>query len=339
MKAYVLNKIGDLSYQDVPKPELKKDWALIKVKAAGICSSDIPRIYERGTYHFPTIPGHEFAGDVVKVNGEKYTDIVGKRVSVFPLIPCGKCSQCKKKMYEMCENYDYIGSRRNGGFAEYVEVPVWNLIELGENISYESAALMEPLSVALHAIRKANISKNNNIAIIGTGTIAIAISQILNALGYSRVGIIARNGNKKPLVSRFGNVKYIIENQSNSELFDIVFECVGSEEAIEQSLKYAGTGAQIILVGNPYGDINLPQNLYWKILRKQLTLKGTWNSTYDGENESDWTVVRNMLQNNQINTGDMITHKYHQTDLIKALNVMKNHKELYCKVMTFWNEE
>ena len=134
MKAYVLNKIGDLSYQDVPKPELKKDWALIKVKAAGICSSDIPRIYERGTYHFPTIPGHEFAGDVVKVNGEKYTDIVGKRVSVFPLIPCGKCSQCKKKMYEMCENYDYIGSRRNGGFAEYVEVPVWNLIELGENI-------------------------------------------------------------------------------------------------------------------------------------------------------------------------------------------------------------
>lgn len=89
MKAYVLNKIGDLSYQDVPKPELKKDWALIKVKAAGICSSDIPRIYERGTYHFPTIPGHEFAGDVVKVNGEKYTDIVGKRVSVFPLIPCG----------------------------------------------------------------------------------------------------------------------------------------------------------------------------------------------------------------------------------------------------------
>ena len=258
MKAYVLNKIGDLSYQDVPKPELKKDWALIKVKAAGICSSDIPRIYERGTYHFPTIPGHEFAGDVVKVNGEKYTDIVGKRVSVFPLIPCGKCSQCKKKMYEMCENYDYIGSRRNGGFAEYVEVPVWNLIELGENISYESAALMEPLSVALHAIRKANISKNNSIAIIGTGTIAIAISQILNALGYSRVGIIARNSNKKPLVSRFGNVKYIIENQSNSELFDIVFECVGSEEAIEQSLKYAGTGAQIILVGNPYGDINLP---------------------------------------------------------------------------------
>lgn len=339
MKAYVLNKIADLSYENVPVPELKKDWALIEVKAAGICSSDIPRIYERGTYHFPTIPGHEFAGKVVKVNGEKYTDIVGKRVSVFPLIPCGKCNQCKKKMYEMCEDYDYIGSRRNGAFAEYVEVPVWNLIELGENISYEAAALMEPLSVALHAIRKAAIFKNNSIAIIGTGTIAIAISQILNALGYSHVVIIARNSNKKPLISRFGNVEYIIENQSNSELFDIVFECVGSEEAIEQSLKYAGIGAQIIMVGNPYGDINLPQNLYWKILRKQLIVKGSWNSTYDGKNESDWTVVRNMLQNNRINTADMITHKYHQTDLIKALNVMKNHIESYCKIMTLWNEE
>ena len=118
MKAYVLNKIGDLSYENVPVPELRKDWALIKVKAAGICSSDIPRIYERGTYHFPTIPGHEFAGEVVKVNGEKYNDIVGKRVAVFPLIPCGKCKQCKNKLYEMCENYDYIGSRRNGAFAQ-----------------------------------------------------------------------------------------------------------------------------------------------------------------------------------------------------------------------------
>lgn len=339
MKAYVLNKIGDLSYENVPVPELRKDWALIKVKAAGICSSDIPRIYERGTYHFPTIPGHEFAGEVVKVNGEKYNDIVGKRVAVFPLIPCGKCKQCKNKLYEMCENYDYIGSRRNGAFAEYVEVPVWNLIELGDNIPYEAAALMEPLSVALHAIRKADISNDSSIAIIGTGTIAIAISQILNALGYSQIGIIARNSNKKSLISRFGNVEYIIENESNTYMFDAVFECVGSEEAIEQALKYAGTGAQIILVGNPYGNINLSQNLYWKILRKQLTVKGTWNSTYDGQNESDWTTVRSMLKNNKINTRDMITQKYHQEDLIEALNVMKNHIETYCKVMTFWNED
>ena len=104
-------------------------------------------------------------------------------------------------------------------------------------------------------------------------------------------------------------------------------------------MKYAGTGAQIILVGNPYGNINLSQNLYWKILRKQLTVKGTWNSTYDGQNESDWTTVRSMLKNNKINTRDMITQKYHQEDLIEALNVMKNHLESYCKIMTFWNEE
>ena len=82
----------------------------------------------------PSVAGLIIAGEVVKVNGEKYNDIVGKRVAVFPLIPCGKCKQCKNKLYEMCENYDYIGSRRNGAFAEYVEVPVWNLIELGDNI-------------------------------------------------------------------------------------------------------------------------------------------------------------------------------------------------------------
>ena len=339
MKAYVLNGIGDISYREVAKPELQEGWALVKVKAAGICSSDIPRIFERGTYHFPTIPGHEFSGQVVEAKGKKYKDIIGKRVSVFPLIPCGKCEQCKSKKYEMSSNYDYIGSRRNGAFAEYVEVPIWNLVELGENISYEEAALMEPLSVALHAVKKTTISENDKIGIIGTGTIAIAISQILIALGYTHVSIVARSNSKKGLLSEIGNAGYLVTNDSLMETFDIVFECVGSKRAIEQALVYAGIGAQIVLIGNPYGDISLAQDVYWKILRKQLSVKGTWNSTYDGNNQSDWTCVRDMMQNKQLKMKNMITQTYNQKDMMKALDIMKNHTEPYCKVMTLWNEE
>ena len=96
MKAYVLHGVGDLRYEDVPVPKVGPGWALIRVLAAGICSSDIPRIFEKGTYHFPTIPGHEFCGVVEKVHDREDESWAGKRVGVYPLIPCKKCASCLK---------------------------------------------------------------------------------------------------------------------------------------------------------------------------------------------------------------------------------------------------
>ena len=95
MKAYVLNGIGKLDFMDVPKPVLKSGEVLVEVKAAGICGSDIPRIFETGTYHFPTIPGHEFSGIVREIYGDGQKSLLGKRVGVFPLIPCMQCAPCK----------------------------------------------------------------------------------------------------------------------------------------------------------------------------------------------------------------------------------------------------
>ena len=109
MKVYELYGIGDLRYEETAKPELKNGEALVKVQAAGICGSDIPRIYRTGTYHFPTIPGHEFAGTVVSVADEAAEDLVGKRVGIFPLIPCKNCSPCKVHQYELCRQYNYMG--------------------------------------------------------------------------------------------------------------------------------------------------------------------------------------------------------------------------------------
>ena len=120
MKAYVLEAVNKLEYKEVSMPECKSGYALVEVKAAGICGSDIPRIFETGTYHFPTIPGHEFSGIVREVVDEEYKDLIGERVGVFPLIPCRECTPCKEEKYELCRNYNYLGSRCDGGFAEYV---------------------------------------------------------------------------------------------------------------------------------------------------------------------------------------------------------------------------
>jgi len=124
MKAWMLHGINDLRFETVEKPELKEGEVLVKVLATSVCGSDIPRIYKNGTYSFPLIPGHEFSGVVEETGSGLGSGWSGKRVGVFPLIPCGVCRPCQKKQYEMCRSYGYIGSRQNGSFAEYPDVSI-----------------------------------------------------------------------------------------------------------------------------------------------------------------------------------------------------------------------
>lgn len=338
MKAYVLHGVNNLNYEDIKMPDCPKGWAIVEVRAAGICSSDIPRIFTKGTYHFPTIPGHELSGEVYSVAEEEYEYLVGKKVGVFPLIPCRKCEQCEEKHYEMCNSYDYVGSRRDGGFAEFVAVPIWNLIELPDNISYTSAAMLEPLSVALHAIKIGCVRKGDNVAIIGTGMIGICAGQWAYRFGAKTVTIIGRNESKRVIVEKCGIEYAICKDSSEIGQYDFVLEAVGTPSAISLAISGALPGGTVVLMGNPSGDIMLPQNLYWRILRKQLTLKGTWNSSYDGTSASDWTEAVNALAKNEINVQPLISHVFNSDNLAEGLKLMREHKEPYCKVMTIWND-
>lgn len=337
MKAYNLHSVNDLRYEDVPMPECPSGWAIVQVKAAGICSSDVPRIFKKGTYHFPTIPGHEFAGVVHSVADSENTSLIGKSVGVFPLIPCRQCESCKEKHYEMCSNYDYIGSRRDGAFAEFVAAPIWNLVELPNHISFEEAAMMEPFAVALHAIKMGNISKGMQVGIVGTGMIGIAAGQWAKMFGADSVTVIGRSEDKREMVENCGLAYLVCNDPSKVEEYDFVLEAVGTPNAIELAISATRRGGSLVLMGNPSGDISMSQAVYWKILRKQLQIAGTWNSSYDGINPSDWTEVVNALANKAIIADSLITHRFPQEEVKQGLELMLEHKEPYCKVMTIWN--
>lgn len=336
MKAYVLHGINDLRYEDVKMPECPDNWAIVKVMASGICSSDIPRIFSKGTYSFPTIPGHEFAGVVYQVKNSRYEYLVGKRVGIFPLIPCRNCQQCQRGHYEMCSNYDYLGSRRDGGFAEYVSVPIWNMIPLSDNISFTSAALLEPLAVALHAVKMGNIQNGYRVGVVGTGMIGICAALWAKILGADTAFVLGRSEHKRSLVQKM-NLEYEIISSENNFSFDLVIEAVGSTECIQNAIQFVSPGGTLVLMGNPSGDVKLPQDIYWRILRKQLLLKGTWNSSYKCDDISEWTEAVDALQNGIINVDPLITHRYLKENLIDGLNLMKEHKEVYCKIVTIWN--
>jgi L-iditol 2-dehydrogenase len=337
MKAYSLHAVNNLQYEEVPMPECKEGWAIVEVKASGICSSDVSRVFKSGTYHYPTILGHEFSGIVHSVGNSNDEHLIGKHVGVFPLIPCGECRQCRQKHYEMCEHYDYIGSRRDGGFAEYVAVPVWNLIVLPTSIPFTSAAMLEPLSVGLHAAKRAEVQPCDRIAIVGTGMIGISAAQWAKSKGAENVVVFGRNETKRGLVEGCG-LQYRLISEESCDVFTKVIEAVGSPDSIDMALNLVSPGGTVVLMGNPTGDIPLTKNTYWRILRKQLTVTGTWNSSYDGTNPSDWTEAVKVLEEKEINVENLVSHVYNQERLAEGLKLMYDHKEPYCKVMTTWNK-
>lgn len=330
MKAYVLHGIGDLRYEDCPLPKIRPGWALVRVLAAGICSSDIPRIFQKGTYHFPTIPGHEFCGVVENAANSEDRRWIGKRVGVFPLIPCKECAFCRKGRYETCSNYDYIGSRRDGGFAEYVAVPVWNLLELPDVVSDIQGALLEPAAVALHAVRRAGIFPGASVCVVGTGAIGLLAGQWAGIRGAERVVIKGRSEAKKPIVQRCG-LEYASVFRTGEE-FDCVIEAVGSAQALEESLARTAPGGRLVLMGNPEGPRTLSRDLYWRILRKQLTLVGTWNSSYGGGN-SDWADTLEAMGSGKLKTDAVVTHMLGKAELRRGLEIMRNREEPCCKVL------
>ena len=353
MKAYVLHDIGDIRYEEVRAPVLKPDEVLLEVKAVGICGSDIPRIFKNGTYSFPLIPGHEFSGRIVETGAEADPDWLGKRAGVFPLLPCKNCVPCAQQHYEMCRSYSYFGSRTDGAFAQYVAVPVWNLVELPDEVSYEAAAMLEPMAVAVHAMRSMGFGGNaglseageESVAVCGLGTIGLLLTMFLKEAGIEDLFVIGNKEFQKKnildlgisedryLDSRDGDIAHRILDRTGGLGVDVFFECVGKNETVSEGLLATAPGGRIQLVGNPASDMNFDQNTYWKILRNQLTVRGNWNSAFLHSAEDDWHYVLDLLQKGKIHPEQYITQRFRLDELEKGLHIMKDKTEEYVKVM------
>ena len=353
MKAWMLHDTGDIRFEEVETPAPKDGEALIRVEACGICGSDIPRIYRTGAHNMPLIPGHEFSGVVERVGKDASSAWIGKRAGVFPLLFCGECGPCLAGHPELCRNYDFAGSRRDGAFAEYVTVPERNLIELPDEVSFEEAAMLEPMAVAVHAVRLAeqgNAPLRTDAAVVvsGLGTIGLLVLLFLREKGFTRLYAIGnKEAQKKRAVSigipaeHFCNVvtedapSWILERTGGAEVF---FECVGKNESAALGLEAAALGGRLVFVGNPFSDMTFSRDCFWKILRNQLTLRGTWNSTFlngfsPEENPDDWHYALKRLKEKKIEPGVLITHRFGLEELEKGLHIMRDRTEDYCKVM------
>ncbi len=384
MKAWVLHGIGDIRFEDVQEPAVEADEVLVRVKAAGICGSDVPRVFSTGAHKMPLTPGHEFSGIVEGIGASVDPIWTGKRVGVYPLIPCGKCECCKAGHPEICRSYNYLGSRCNGGFAEYVAVPAKNLIELPDSISFEQAAMLEPAAVAFHAVRRVfgdgaseGEAASKKIVVCGLGTIGLLTVMVLKSIGCDNIVVIGNRESRKEAVKALGvsedvyvstddaGMRKVVgssdssvkpgERKRNRETLytdkinnaDVFFECVGKNECVSLGIECLKPLGHLVTVGNPYSDMSLSKDTYWKILRNQLTVTGTWNSTFLSEHHKgafdansrseaatdDWETVIDLISSGKLHPETLITHRLALNELDKGLMIMRDKTEDYIKVM------
>ena len=342
MKACVLKEVGRLDYEEVKTPVAGAGEVLLKIKASGICGSDIERVYVKGTYHFPTIPGHEFAGEIVAAGSGVNEKLVGRKASVFPLIPCMKCDMCVVGEYASCRDYNYFGSRCDGGFAEYIAVPVWNLVMPDADISYEEMAMVEPAAVSLHALGQAGVELGDTVAVFGAGAIGLMLSEFARAWGAGKVILFDIDERKLEFARKLGYTyayntlekgwyEQVME-ATQGKGADVAIEGCGAAAALEGCLAIAKPRCKVVLMGNPSGDMNIHQKVYWEILRKQLTVTGTWNSNYT-QKKNDWKIALDTIASGRLDVKKFITHKYSLEQCNEAFELIKEKKVFANRVM------
>lgn len=345
MKALVLHAVGDLRYEDVPIPTPGAGEVLVRVAACGVCGSDIPRIFSKGTYRFPLICGHEFAGLVQQV-GEGVSDFApGDRVAVFPLIWCGACAACERGQYAQCESYDYLGSRRDGAFAEYVVAPARNLLRVPEGVTLQEAAMTEPAAVALHALRRAGgCQPGETVGIFGAGPIGLMVAQWARAMGASLVVLFDIVEEKIALAKRLGFLhayhsahdkpETVIATLTDGQGAHLCVEAAGVPSTLLQACVCARRGGGVVILGNPSANVEFPAGLLSQLMRREVNLYGTWNSHYAVHStDDDWHTTLRAMASGQLNLQPLITHRVPLSRAIDTLHAMRDGKGFFCKVL------
>lgn len=320
MQAAVLHAPGDLRIEQVPIPDVEKGEALVRVKAVGICGSDPDRIMRKGTYTFPMIPGHEFCGTVEVLGSE---DSVGNwsegdRVVVSPLLPCFRCESCQGGHFGQCDSYSYLGSRTDGAFAEFVKVPIRNLIALPDGVPFLEGAVVEPAAVVLHGIRRVGIEAGDSVAVLGCGSLGLLALQFARILGATEVIAADIDEQKLSLALTLGADETVdasrvdpvetIRRLTGGKGPCVCIETAGVSETQEQCLRIARKQGRVLYLGTAHRDVLLPPETFERILRCELTLYGSWNSFSAPFPGSEWTDTIEYIEHGKLKMEPLITH-------------------------------
>lgn len=284
MKAYLLYGARDIREAERPEPEPAPGTVIVEPRYTGICGSDVHYFQHGYCGRFvpkrPFALGHEFSGVVTRL-GEGVTSLApGDEVAIDPSMPCGHCSHCRTGRYNLCAGMRYFGSAScdphlDGSMARLVEVPAANCHRLPAGLILADASLLEPLSVALHAVRQAGSPAGRNVLVTGGGPIGQLILRVLRAFGAANLTISDPDPFARSFALRHGADAVIdpLSPPSQPASFDICLEASGAPAALVNALESMNRGGTLVLVGTLPEQVSLPANL---IMNRELTLRGSF---------------------------------------------------------------
>ncbi|EKM5716579.1 galactitol-1-phosphate 5-dehydrogenase [Enterobacter cloacae] len=333
MKSVVIHAEGNVRVEERPIPQIQDaDDVLVRIVCSGLCGSDIPRIFAKGAHYYPITLGHEFSGHVEACGADIKDLQAGDAVACIPLLPCFSCPECEKGYYSLCKQYQFVGSRSDGGNAEYIVLKRANLFRLPAEMAIEDGAFIEPITVGLHAFHLASGCKDKNVIIVGAGTIGLLAMQCALALGAKSVAAIDINDDKLALATTLGATQVFnsrtlstddILNALKDNRFDqLVLETAGTPQTVSLAIDIAGPHAQVALVGTLHHDLNLPAATFGKILRKELTLLGSWmnySAPWPGE---EWETAVRLLTGKKLQLEPLIAHTGDSESFAQAVQAL-----------------
>ncbi|WP_258000329.1 zinc-dependent alcohol dehydrogenase [Bacillus sp. Marseille-P3661] len=328
MKAGLYLSPKNFALGEIQKPKLKCDEALIKVAYAGICGTDM-MIYsgKHPRAKAPLAAGHEFSGVIEEIKGESLFKI-GDPVVIEPTLSCGSCEACSVGQNHVCKMLRLIGIDVHGGFSEYVAVPLHRLHLVPSDLSLATAALTEPVAVAVHTVRRSNVKVGDNIAIIGAGPIGLLVGLVAKLAGASQVIISDVSPHRLGIAKELGltvldakevDVTKEILDLTNGVGADVVFEAAGTQITAQQMTEIARIQGQIVVVSvyKKAPEIDLA-----KMHFKELSIVTT--RCYS---RNDFVTAIKMMASKQLNVEPLISHDLPLEEISKGFKLMENPDE------------
>ena len=323
--------------EEVAIPEPGKAEVRIAVISCAICGSDIHAFH--GEHPFmpaPLVMGHEFSG-VVDALGPGVTGLeVGARAIVEPGLVCGECEQCLGGRYNICENLKVIGCQSAGAFADYITVPARNVLPLPATMSFEQGAMVEPLAVAVHALRRADLSRAKRVLVVGAGPIGLLTAWTAVAWGIPEVIVtdvvdyrltIARElgATYAVNVKESSPTKFFSERYGKPNAVDVVMECVGSEATLAQAIDSVKKGGQIVIVGVPSRDPRI--RLSW-VQDRELEIIGTLMYM-----RGDFEEAIRLISSGQVRPERLISTRYPLNRIAEAMDDLLANRDSTIKTL------
>ncbi len=334
MKAAVVTKPGEMKIMQVDVPAVGPNDVLVKVKATGICGTDIS-IYT-GKYSadkLPLIPGHEFSG-VIAAAGENVKGFaVGDAVTADINMSCDGCFYCSRGRKLMCPQFHQLGIHVHGSYAEYVKAPAAQLHRIPKGMSFEHAAFIEPLSCSIHAFKATDITIGSSVVIIGAGGLGIMHTQVAKLRGAAPIILVSRNQKRNEIAVKMGAVDFLIDptkvdavaevrKLTGGRGADYVIESVGTPETYGQAFRMVRPGGSIAAFGITEGDATIPVNTFDLVL-SELTVTGSCAGV-----GTDWQDAIALLQYGRINPDPLFSLKVPLEELEDALKLLMTDKNI-----------